>query len=520
MGLKLAAHNDSYSKSKGKLGDGVSVMDSIPLNVLGCDPKTFKIDYANRASVEALNNLADLLPEGVSGDNIVGQTIDIFHKKPEYQRNMLADPSNFPHNAVIRLGPELLDLHVDAVIAPNGTIKRLILSWAICTERERLKEMVDNMPINVMMADPESFVVNFANKTSVDTLRTIEHLLPIKAEELVGTCIDDFHKKPEHQRRILSDPKNLPYNSKIKVGDEVLDLNVSAIVDRTGYYIGPMVSWSVITQQERLAKNVAEISSSVSSMSEELQQTAQSLSSAAEESSVQATSAAAASEQATNNVQTVASAAEEMSVSIAEIAEEITRSNEVARHAMETAEKTNQTVEDLHTAANQIGSVIGMINDIAEQTNLLALNATIEAARAGDAGKGFAVVASEVKDLAGQTARATEQIQEQISSMQVITTQAVESISMIHKTINQINETSTAISSAIEEQAATTKEIARNVTDAAQGTSEVSKSVDNVQQAAQQTGAAATQLLDLAGSLADNSSTMNTEVNAFLNKDQ
>ena len=493
------------------------ILDVLPMNILTCDPKSLKIDYANQPSIDTLNKLSHLLPRGVSGDNIVGQNIDIFHKKPSYQRGILSDESNFPHKAIIRLGPELLDLHVDALFS-GKKIKKLVLAWSVCTERERLKIMIDNMPINVMMADPENFEINYMNQTSLKTLKSIEHLLPVKADQVKGTSIDKFHKKPEHQRAILRDPKNLPYYSKIQLGAEKLELNVSAILDPTGYYIGPMVSWSVITAQENLARNVMEISQGVSSMSQELENTAQTLSSAAEESSSQSTSASAAAEEATSNVQTVASAAEEMSASIGEIANEVNRSNTIAREAMEKAEKTNETVADLNEAAGQIGSVINIINDIAEQTNLLALNATIEAARAGEAGKGFAVVAAEVKQLAGQTAKATEQIQQQISSIQSITTTAVDAINGIQKTIAAITESSGAIAAAIEQQSATTKEIARNVTDAAAGTAEVSRGVANVQQAASETGEASTQLLDVARELAKRSQEMSSQIDEFLNK--
>ena len=496
--------------------EAAKILDLLPMNVMTCDPKTLVIDYANKPSRDTLNTLTELLPAGVNGDNIVGQCIDIFHKNPQHQRHLLADSSNLPHNAVIRLGPEMLDLYIDAIYSGNK-VKKLVLSWSICTERERLKIMVDNMPINVMMCDTEDFKINYINQTSYNTLKNIESLLPVKADNIVGQSVDIFHKNPQHQRDILKDPNNMPWHAKIKLGEETLDLNVAAIKDNSGYYIGPMLSWSVITAQENLSQNVLAVSENVSASSNEVQQTAQSLSAAAEEASAQATSVAAAAEEASTNVQTVAAAAEEMTASIKEIAKQVEKSNETATGAVKKAEQTNKTVEELHNASKQIGDVVSMINDIAEQTNLLALNATIEAARAGDAGKGFAVVASEVKSLAAQTAKATEEIAEQIAAMQSTTVEAVDAIASIRETIDSLNEASSSISAAIEEQSATTSEISRNVQEASRATAEVSSNISGVQEASSQTGAAATQLLALATELSNRSNDMNKQVTDFMN---
>jgi len=250
----------------------------------------------------------------------------------------------------------------------------------------------------------------------------------------------------------------------------------------------------------------------------QLSSTAQSMKVTADQTSHQTTAVAAASEEASTNVQTVAAAAEELTASISEITRQVVEAAKVSNRALADAKRTDITVQGLADSAKKIGKVVELINDIASQTNLLALNATIEAARAGEAGKGFAVVASEVKNLANQTSRATEEIGKQISAMQVVTTDAVTAIRDIASTIAQINEISTAIASAVEEQSTSTNEIARNVQQAALGTREVSSNIDGVSQAASQTGQAATDVFNAAKQLTLATSTLNSNIEGFLNK--
>ena len=263
-------------------------------------------------------------------------------------------------------------------------------------------------------------------------------------------------------------------------------------------------------------KVITEIVGSVSSAATELQATAQSLSATAEETSQQSNAVAAASEQMTQNVQTVASATEELSASIREISNQVTESTRIVGNAVTQADDTNAKVKTLAEAAQKIGDVVTLINEIAGQTNLLALNATIEAARAGEAGKGFAVVASEVKNLATQTAKATDEISGQIRSIQEATASSAQAIDGIAQTINRVNEISTAIASAVEEQGAATQEISRNVQEASSGTAEVSSNISGVTQASQQTSAGSTQVLSAASELAKNGERLKQEVESFL----
>ena len=378
----------------------------------------------------------------------------------------------------------------------------------------RYAGMAENSPINIMFADPD-LRIQYMNPASTKTLGRLQHLLPIPVDKMVGQSIDLFHKNPAYQRGVLSDPKNLPRQAKIEVGPETLDLLVSGIYDQDKKYLGSMVTWSIITEklaQDRREKELSEglkstlgvVNQNAQAMAagaEELTAVSQQMSSNSEETAAQSNVVASAAEQVSKNVATVATSAEEMSASVREIAKNANDAAKVATDAVKVASDTNKTVAKLGESSIEIGKVIKVITSIAQQTNLLALNATIEAARAGEAGKGFAVVANEVKELAKQTATATEDISQKIEAIQTDTKGAVTAIEEISSIIGKINDISNTIASAVEEQSATTSEIARNATEAAKGSTEISKNIANVSLAAKNTTEGANNTLSAATEL-------------------
>ena len=265
----------------------------------------------------------------------------------------------------------------------------------------------------------------------------------------------------------------------------------------------------------QIVRSISETAQQVASASEELSGTSQQITANSEETSTQAQVVSKASGEVNENLQTVATGSEEMGASIKEIAKNAHESAKVATGAVRVAEDTTQIVGKLGDSSTEIGQVIKVITSIAQQTNLLALNATIEAARAGEAGKGFAVVANEVKELAKQTAKATEDISRKIEAIQGDTKNAVGAISQISEVIKQVNDISNTIATAVEEQNATTNEMARNVSEAARGSSEIAKNIAGVAEAAQNTAHGANQSHAAAQTLAEMSTRLHQLVSQF-----
>jgi methyl-accepting chemotaxis protein len=264
-----------------------------------------------------------------------------------------------------------------------------------------------------------------------------------------------------------------------------------------------------------IVSDVVGSADAVAAASEELSASSQQIAAGAEETSVQADLVAGAADEVSRNVQTVAAGSEQMGASIREIASSANDAARVANEAVSIVERTNETVAKLGTSSQEIGNVVKVITSIAEQTNLLALNATIEAARAGEAGKGFAVVANEVKELAQETARATEDIARRVEAIQGDTTGAVEAIGEISTIIGSINDYQLTIASAVEEQTATTNEMSRNVAEASSGSGEIAANISGVSAAAQSTTEALSQSRSAIDELAGMSAELRTQISRF-----
>jgi len=270
---------------------------------------------------------------------------------------------------------------------------------------------------------------------------------------------------------------------------------------------------NLVKEFENTMGNVVEV---ISSATTELEATANAMSSTAEQTEQQSGAVAAASEQATANVETMAAATEELAATVQEVTRQMHDARAIADEAAREAASSREQVEALEVAGERIGGVVAMIQDVAGQTNLLALNATIEAARAGEAGKGFAVVASEVKQLANQTARATDDIRAQVEAMRASIKAAADKIGHVASVVDRLNNVATSVASAAEEQAAATAEIGRNASEAARGTQEVSETIHQVRQAAGTTASAAGQVLASAGELAHKTVDMRQGISRFI----
>ena len=599
-----------------------SMMENSPTNMMFAD-REFNITYMNPASLETLRGLQEYLPVPV--DKIVGTSLDVFHKNPDYQRGILADDANLPRRANISVGPETLDLNVSPITDKDGKYIGAMATWEVITgklkaEADRNDAMADANAFNKTLAvlaaattreeaiqntldavraefgwaygsfwaiDPADGLLHFNTESGDAGPEFRQVTLAATFAEGVGLSgrawqSRDLFFTPDLGE--MTDCVRAPVAQKVGVKSGLcfpvmVDGQVVGTMDffmletitpsaqrlDTLRNVGRLVSqaFSRITKETQEREQAAELAAKVEIVLDVVQsavdgdftreitvsgddavgplagglssllgtlresmstigQTADALGVAAEQLTIlsqgmgdgasvtsdKAASASASSSEVSASIQTVASAAEEMTASIREIAQNATEAASVATGAVGVASQAQDTVASLGESSAEIGQVIKVITSIAQQTNLLALNATIEAARAGDAGKGFAVVANEVKELAKETAKATEDIGRKIEAIQGDTSGAVSAIAEISEVIGRINDIQTTIASAVEEQTATTNEIARSVTEAAGGAngitddiSQVASAADDTRQGAQNTLQSATELSTMAAEL-------------------
>ena len=369
------------------------------------------------------------------------------------------------------------------------------------TVNARNASMLENSPEGVMFADLDGFI-RYINPSCRRVLTQLQAGMPVRVDAVVGSNMDVFHKHPEHVRRLLSDPRNLPRTVAITLGKEAVELIVSAVYDTTGKHIGAMAAWFIKTDHITTRQSLERNAQSLATASEELSAVAKQMSGNSEQTTRQARMVAETSMGVTRSAASVATSAEQMSATVREIAKSASEAAKVATTAVRAAEQTNGAVAKLGESSVEIGKVIKVITSIAQQTNLLALNATIEAARAGEAGKGFAVVANEVKELAKQTAAATEDISRKIEAIQSDTKRSVQAIQEIGGIIGQINDYQNTIATAVEEQAATTAEIARSAAEASRASEQISMSIEGVSSAANSASEGAANTLSAAEELA------------------
>ncbi|MDQ7065288.1 MAG: methyl-accepting chemotaxis protein [candidate division KSB1 bacterium] len=479
-----------------------STLDVLPVNICISD-RNFRLTYANDQAKKDLTWLAPKLNLNLSEDGTISGSLLQFHKNPHELENLLKhSKQDASYEAELLLGDLRLQTHFRAIQDKQGTPIGYVVQWATfepTNEKDqqisRLSAAFELATTALMQVDQEMVVQNLnpavRNLFKKHTEEILQQMPAFDVEQIQGKRLDAYFSFQASEVMKLNHSQPRPVSIILSIGQVHFKLISSAIL-RDGKHLGNIIEWIDLTDFFKMRESALATSADLNQSAKALQTISQHLADNAEETSIQSTHVSQASEGVSRNMSNVASSIEEMNASIKEIAERGAEAARIAQQAVGVADDTNETISNLGQSSMEISKVIKVIHSIAQQTNLLALNATIEAARAGEAGKGFAVVANEVKELAKETARATEDITRRIEKIQEDTQKSIESTQAVTEIIQKINEIANTIAAAVEEQAAASQEIARNVSEAADGSSTIVQNINNVAQMAQETAKGAT----------------------------
>lgn len=464
-----------------------------------------RLVYMNRRAQEIMGGMDEALQMTfqVSSNELIGMQIDSFHGNRAKQiRRRLLDPRNLPIRKEIRIAHLILDLNVNGIQNGAGEHIGFVVNWEEISEMKKLEATNEDYAAKIAAMGRSMASIEFGPDGRVLTANTnFLDLSGYQEDEIVGQHHRIFVGEAEAGRQTYREFWDRLRRGEYQKGEyrrfgkDGSEFWVQAIyfplVDAQGKTKKVVNLATDVTERALARTAMEEIVSSLGHASHGLTTLSLQLGANAEETSTQSSIVSVASEEVSASIKTVSDGAQEMNSSIRHIAQTTSEAAALASSAVELARTTNETVSNLGRSSHEIGKVIRDITEIAEQTNLLALNATIEAARAGESGKGFAVVANEVKELAKQTASATDVISQRIEAIQKDTQTAVAVISKIGELITQINDYSRTVAAAVEEQSATTGEIVRSVTEAAVGTREITKNITAVAEAARGTAGGA-----------------------------
>ena len=478
------------------------------------------VRYMNPTALKTLTSLEQHLP--VPAAQIVGQSIDIFHKDPAHQRRILANPANLPLVTQIPVGPETLDLEVKPVYNEENELLGTMVTWEVVTEKLAAEKEMSQAKAMIQQASAMVFadndlVVRYMNPAALKTLRSLEKHLPVRADDIVGQSIDIFHKDPAHQRGILANPANLPLTTQIPVGPERLDLEVKPVFDENDNHLGTMVTWEVVTEKLAMEAKIKEKADEDRRQAEETQAKVESIlntvnavadgkfdvdfpdlgndaigqvsqamakaiasvretlvevrdvsttvatastqmSSAAEEISLGAQQQAARLEETASSLEEITTTVKQNTQNAQEARALANSSRDVATEGGQVVSDAVQAMSEINDSSKKIADIITTIDEIAFQTNLLALNAAVEAARAGEQGRGFAVVAAEVRNLAQRSASSAKEIKSLIQDSNGRVEKGTELVNKSGETLGEIVDSVKRVTDIVAEIAAASQE--------------------------------------------------------------